>query len=190
MRQRKQETEQNITLHIDKEVWKRFRIIAIQEDTTMGNLASEALLTYVSWLRRAEQQNESMEQKAMREEEVAAMRLELEEIRMDRIRARLEGRRYKKQKKMILRAAEKKREWDSGRSKYPIVNMEPQTELQNHLANYDPDPDGDFDPEYPEYPELPEYPERTEYPIVNTEPQNREPIANMEAQNGWQPNSL
>ena len=99
----------NVVLHISKPVWKRFKVLSIKEDTTIGNLASEALLAYVTWLWKAEKENETIAERAAREEELAVMEMELQAIRMEKAKNGLQGRRYNQQKKMRARFEEEKK---------------------------------------------------------------------------------
>ena len=43
----------NVTLHLNKKVWAAIRIMAIQDETTITQLVSEALVTWLKWLARA-----------------------------------------------------------------------------------------------------------------------------------------
>lgn len=89
----------SITLHVPETVWKKVQRLAIREETTIINIAAEALLAYAKWLYKAELQEREQAELEKTQQELAAIDAELEELLRERkIAKRRRGRHKKKTK--------------------------------------------------------------------------------------------
>jgi hypothetical protein len=70
----------NCTMHLDPEVGKQLKIMAIQENTSMGRLVSEAVAVWIKWLRKAALEEAKLEDHAEAEAEVEAEYQEIVKI--------------------------------------------------------------------------------------------------------------
>lgn len=89
----------SITLHVPEAVWRKIQRLAIKEETTIINIAAEALLAYAKWLYKAEMQDREAAELARTQQELAAIDAELEELLKERKLAKRRRGRHKKKEK-------------------------------------------------------------------------------------------
>jgi single-stranded DNA-specific DHH superfamily exonuclease len=59
---------QNITLHVNPAIYKQLAIAAIREETTIKQMAGEAIISYLYHLKKLDDVEAAQELKAMRDE--------------------------------------------------------------------------------------------------------------------------
>jgi hypothetical protein len=74
----------NVTLHLDPKIRKALQIMAIREETTLGKMASEAIMVYIKWMQKAELEETKVEDMEEKITQLAETKLLLREMRKDR----------------------------------------------------------------------------------------------------------
>jgi len=78
----------NVTLHLDECVWRRIRTEAVRENTTIQSIVSEALMSYIKWIRKAELEDQEVMEEDRKKRELQEAMEELDRIRMERLKGK------------------------------------------------------------------------------------------------------
>ena len=83
----------NVTFRFDPQLFRVIKIMAVKENTTIVSLVSEAVATWIKWLRKAEHQEAVLEEAEKTAEELKEATRILDAILLERkVRRRARGR--------------------------------------------------------------------------------------------------